>query len=125
MLVSKTSNKPLPANAADYSLARIASAFLSIVAVVMALVVLGVEVFATPLAGLLSDEECDALMDLADMLHIPPRAISLNGTLGIAFGSRGSGWPLAAGGRPTGCGSPQRRRVCGSGYAALARCGTR
>ena len=37
----------------------------------------------------------DALMDLSDMLHIPPRAISLNGTLGIAFGSRGSGWASA------------------------------
>lgn len=36
-------------------LARIVSAFLSIIAVVMALVVLGVEIFATPLAGLLSD----------------------------------------------------------------------
>lgn len=37
----------------------------------------------------------DALMDLSDILNIPPRAISLNGTLGIAFGSRGSGWASA------------------------------
>lgn len=37
----------------------------------------------------------DALMDLADLLNIPPRAISLNGSLGIAFGSRGSGWASA------------------------------
>ena len=37
----------------------------------------------------------DALMDLADILGIPPRAISLEGTLGIAFGSRGSGWASA------------------------------
>ncbi len=37
----------------------------------------------------------DALMDLAKIAGIPPRAISLNGTLGIAFGSRGSGWASA------------------------------
>lgn len=33
----------------------------------------------------------DALMDLATVLNIPPKAISLNGTLGIAFGARGKG----------------------------------
>ena len=33
----------------------------------------------------------DALMDLAEILGIPPKAISLNGSLGLAFGSRGSG----------------------------------
>lgn len=33
----------------------------------------------------------DALRDLADMLGIPPRAISLNGQLAIAFGARGTG----------------------------------
>ncbi|SEN87057.1 hypothetical protein SAMN04489859_102010 [Paracoccus alcaliphilus] len=33
----------------------------------------------------------DALMDLAGVLDIPPRAISLNGTLGLAFGARGRG----------------------------------
>jgi len=37
----------------------------------------------------------DALMDLADIVGVPPRALSLNGTLGIAFGSRGSGWASA------------------------------
>lgn len=37
----------------------------------------------------------DALMDLSDIVGVPPRAISLNGTLGIAFGSRGSGWASA------------------------------
>ncbi len=37
----------------------------------------------------------DALMDLADIIGVPPRALSLNGTLGIAFGSRGSGWASA------------------------------
>lgn len=37
----------------------------------------------------------DGLMDLADIVGIPPKAISLNGTLGIAFGSRGSGWASA------------------------------
>lgn len=33
----------------------------------------------------------DALHDLADIVGIPPKAISLNGTMGLAFGSRGSG----------------------------------
>lgn len=33
----------------------------------------------------------DALIDLARLLGVSPRAISLNGKLGIAFGSRGSG----------------------------------
>ena len=33
----------------------------------------------------------DALMDLADALGIPPRALSLNGELGLAFGARGKG----------------------------------
>ena len=37
----------------------------------------------------------DALMDLAAILNVPPRAMSLNGTLGIALGSRGSGWASA------------------------------
>ncbi|MCB1401210.1 MAG: hypothetical protein KDJ82_15915, partial [Rhodobacteraceae bacterium] len=38
----------------------------------------------------------DALMDLAGILDIPPRALSLNGTLGLAFGARGSGGANAA-----------------------------
>lgn len=33
----------------------------------------------------------DALMDMAALLDIPPKAISLNGQLGLAFGARGSG----------------------------------
>lgn len=33
----------------------------------------------------------DALMDLADTLGIPPKGLSLNGTLGLAFGARGKG----------------------------------
>lgn len=37
----------------------------------------------------------DAFMDLADVLHVDPKAISLNGTLGIAFGARGHGNALA------------------------------
>lgn len=37
----------------------------------------------------------DALMDLASILNIPPRAISLNGSIGLAFGSRGKGWAAA------------------------------
>jgi hypothetical protein len=37
----------------------------------------------------------DGLMDLADIVGIPPKAISLNGTLGISFGARGSGWASA------------------------------
>ncbi len=37
------------------------------------------------------NEAYDALLDLANLLDIPSRAISLNGSLGIAFGARGSG----------------------------------
>ncbi|WP_374257891.1 LPD38 domain-containing protein [Aquabacterium sp.] len=33
----------------------------------------------------------DALMDMAAILGIPPKAISLNGQLGLAFGARGTG----------------------------------
>lgn len=33
----------------------------------------------------------DALLDMAGVLGIPPRALSLNGTLGLAFGARGKG----------------------------------
>jgi hypothetical protein len=33
----------------------------------------------------------DALMDLASIIGVPPKAMSLNGTLGLGFGSRGSG----------------------------------
>ncbi len=33
----------------------------------------------------------DALLDLAAVVGVPPKAISLNGSLGIAFGSRGKG----------------------------------
>lgn len=33
----------------------------------------------------------DALLDLSNILGVPPRAISLNGTLGLAFGARGKG----------------------------------
>lgn len=36
--------------------------------------------------------ECyDALMDLADVCGVSPKALSLDGKLGMAFGSRGSG----------------------------------
>jgi hypothetical protein len=38
----------------------------------------------------------DALFDLADALGAPPKAISLGGTLGLAFGSRGRGGRAAA-----------------------------
>ena len=49
------------------------------------------------------NEAFDALMDMAAILGIPPRAISLNGQLGIAFGARGSGGvnPAAAHYEPT------------------------
>jgi Large polyvalent protein associated domain 38/Large polyvalent protein-associated domain 5/ADP-Ribosyltransferase in polyvalent proteins/Large polyvalent protein-associated domain 1 len=33
----------------------------------------------------------DALMDLANIIEVPPKALSLEGTLGLAFGARGSG----------------------------------
>ncbi|KJA11287.1 hypothetical protein RP29_06055 [Acidovorax temperans] len=38
----------------------------------------------------------DALMDLAGVLNLPPRALSLGGRLGLAFGARGSGGTDAA-----------------------------
>ena len=38
----------------------------------------------------------DGLMDLADVLGIPPKALALNGQLGLAFGARGSGGEHAA-----------------------------
>lgn len=37
------------------------------------------------------NEAYDALMDLASVLGVPPKALSLEGKLGIGFGSRGSG----------------------------------
>jgi len=37
----------------------------------------------------------DALMDLASITGFPARAISLNGSLGLGLGSRGSGWASA------------------------------
>ncbi|RRW29656.1 hypothetical protein EGJ44_20225 [Ectopseudomonas oleovorans] len=40
--------------------------------------------------GMLNDAY-DAFMDLAGILNIPPKALSLEGKLGIGFGSRGSG----------------------------------
>lgn len=39
----------------------------------------------------------DALMDLAEIIDIPPKAISLNGELGLAFGARGKGGSLGGG----------------------------
>lgn len=44
--------------------------------------------------GLLN-QAYDGLMDLASIVGIPPKAISLNGSLGLAFGSRGKGWAAA------------------------------
>ena len=38
----------------------------------------------------------DGLMDLAGVLNLPPRALSLGGRLGLAFGARGSGGVDAA-----------------------------
>ena len=37
------------------------------------------------------NETYDALMDLAGILELPPKALSLNGELGLAFGARGTG----------------------------------
>lgn len=38
----------------------------------------------------------DSLMDMADVLRVPPKALSLNGRLGLAFGARGKGGKNAA-----------------------------
>ncbi len=37
------------------------------------------------------NEAYDALMDLANIIDVPPKALSLNGELGLAFGARGRG----------------------------------
>lgn len=37
------------------------------------------------------NEAFDALMDMAAILNVPPKALSLNGELGLAFGARGTG----------------------------------
>jgi hypothetical protein len=42
------------------------------------------------------NEAYDALMDMAALLGVPPKSISLNGSLGLAFGARGTGGKLAA-----------------------------
>ena len=42
------------------------------------------------------NEAYDALLDLANLLDVPSRAISLNGSLGIAFGARGNGGKFSA-----------------------------
>ncbi|TPN11739.1 LPD5 domain-containing protein [Mesorhizobium sp. B2-1-2] len=42
------------------------------------------------------NEAFDGLMDLAEVLAVPPQALSLNGTLGLAFGARGRGGAQAA-----------------------------
>ena len=42
------------------------------------------------------NETYDALMDMADILGIPPLSLSLNGELGLAFGARGHGGKYAA-----------------------------
>ncbi|WP_295986299.1 PLxRFG domain-containing protein [uncultured Variovorax sp.] len=39
----------------------------------------------------LLNDAYDGLLDLADVMGLPPRAISLNGELALAFGARGSG----------------------------------
>jgi hypothetical protein len=41
------------------------------------------------------NDSYDALMDLAGVLGVPPKALSLNGELGLAFGARGHGGKLA------------------------------
>ena len=38
----------------------------------------------------------DGLMDLAAIINVPPRALSLNGELGLAFGARGKGGKRSA-----------------------------
>lgn len=44
--------------------------------------------------GLLN-QAYDAMLDLAEIVGIPPKAISLDGTLGLALGARGVGWGAA------------------------------
>ncbi len=68
-------------------LARVASAFLSIIAVAMAFVVLGIELFATPLAGILSDFADPHLkLVLANCLRVIAPAALFFGLTGGATG---------------------------------------
>lgn len=68
-------------------LARVASAFLSIIAVVMALVVLGVELLATPIAGILSDfADPHLTLVLANCLRVITPAALFFGLTGGATG---------------------------------------
>jgi len=46
----------------------------------------------------------DGLMDMADVLGVPPRALGLNGDLALAFGARGQG--LQSAGHTTRTGAP-------------------
>ena len=50
------------------------------------------------------DEAFDGLIDLANIINVPPEALSLNGELGLAFGARGKGGtdPAAAHYEPAG-----------------------
>jgi len=41
------------------------------------------------------NEAYDALQDLASILNVPTKALSLNGKIGLGFGSRGQGWASA------------------------------
>ena len=44
----------------------------------------------------LLDQAWDGLMDLAEVLGVPPKALSLDGQLSLAFGARGNGGTAAA-----------------------------
>lgn len=51
----------------------------------------------------------DALMDMAAVIGVPPKALSLNGELGLAFGARGKG----AAGRRAGASTPKAHYEAG------------
>lgn len=43
-----------------------------------------------------TNQAYDALLDLAEIMNLPPKALSLNGLLGLAFGAQGRGGMAAA-----------------------------
>lgn len=60
----------------------------------------------------------DGLMDLAEILNIPDKAISLNGDLGLAFGARGQGLTGAAAHYERGYGVINLTKMAGAGSLA-------
>lgn len=60
----------------------------------------------------------DALLDMADVLNIPPKAVALNGELALAFGARGRGLSSAAAHYEPGYAVINLTKMAGAGHLA-------